>query len=500
MGRHSAKGRLPVGSGRGPEEITSLGPASSYTETPQQADKRLRDTYARPGDPQRRTKIIIRIVAAVALVLLFAGVGVAVGGYLYMKNIDSRMTKKLDKLDVNGEIKKSLAAPRKPGEPFYILLMGIDTRPSDNAPARSDSLILARIDPQQKRIAMISIPRDSRVDIPGHKTFKINSAMQLGGPSLAIQTVTQLTGVPISHFMAVDFNGFKDLVDAIGGVYVTVPEAINDRAAANWDRKAAHVPAGYQKLDGKHALTFVRARHQYADQDYSRMKNQQSFIKALGKQTLQIQNAFKINLIIEAALKNMTTDMNVQDILNLAADFSGMKPNGIETATMPSDPKYIGGVSYVIVNREKMDAMIKRFESGKPLDSEKAKAAQDATLNAAAGGLDPATVTLAVRNGVGKKGVANDAAAAMKGYGFQVKEIGNTAKPVYGQTLVIYKGSDPSKAATVKAKLGFGQLVAARGMYSFTTDVLLVVGRDWVTPAPASASSTVGSTAVPAQQ
>jgi hypothetical protein len=281
---------------------------------------------------------------------------------------------------------------------------------------------------------------------------------------------------------------------------VTVPQAINDREAANWDRKAARVPAGYQKLDGKHALTFVRARHQYADQDYSRMKNQQSFIKALGKQTMQIQNAFKINAIIEAALKNVTTDMNVQDILNLAADFNGMKPNGIEAATMPSDPKYIGGVSYVIVNRDKMDAMIRRFEAGQPLDTEKAKAAQDATLAAAAGGLDPATVTLAVRNGVGKKGAANDAAAAVKAYGFQVKEVGNTAKPVYGQTLIIYKGSDPSKAATVKAKLGFGQLVAARGMYSFDTDVLLVVGRDWVKPAPASAGGVGTVPVLPAPQ
>jgi LCP family protein required for cell wall assembly len=499
MGRHSAKGRLPVGSGRGPEQITSLGPASSYTETPAQASRRLRETYARPGDPQRRTKFILRVVAAVVLVLLFAGVGVAVGGYLYMRSIDDRLAAKIIKIDPTGQIKNTLAPPRKPGEPFYMLMMGVDTRPSDNAPARSDSLILARIDPQQKRIAMISIPRDSRVDIPGHSTFKINSAMQLGGPKLAIETVRELTGVPISHFMAIDFNGFKDVVDALGGVWVTVPQAINDREAANWDRKAARISAGYQKLDGKHSLTFVRARHQYADQDYSRMKNQQTFVKALAKQTLQIQNAFKINAIIEAALKNVTTDMSVQDILNLAADFGGMKPDAIETATMPSQPQYIGGVSYVIVDRTKMGEMMKRFESGQPLDSATALAAQNATLAAAAGGLDPKTVTLAIRNGIGRKGVANEAAAAMRAFGFPIKEIGNTAKPVYPQTLIIYSGTDPSKAATVKAKLGYGQLVAARGMYRFSTDVLLVVGRDWVKPTT-TATGAIGTTTVPAQQ
>lgn len=490
MGRHSARGGSPLGSGRSPEQITSLGPASSYTETPKQADRRLRETYARPGDPQKRTKMIIRIIAVAVLVLLFAGVGVAVGGYLYMRGIENTMAGKVVSIDPKGEIKKALTPTKSPTEPFYMLLMGVDTRPSDNAPARSDSLILARIDPQQKRIALISIPRDSRVDIPGHKTFKINSAMQLGGPKLAIETVKELTGVPITHFMAIDFNGFKDLVDAIGGVYVTVPKAINDREAANWDRKAARIPAGYQKLDGKHALTFVRSRHGYADQDYSRMKNQQSFIKALAKQTLQLQNAFKINAITTAAVKNMTTDMSLQDIMGLVTAFSSMKADAIETATMPSEPKMIDSVSYVIVNRDKMESMIQRFEAGQPLDTEKAQAAQEASLAAAAGGLDPKTVTVAVRNGIGKAGVASKAAGAMKGFGFQVKEVGNTAKPVYDQTLIIYTGSDPAKAATVKAKLGFGQVVAARGMYRFNTDVLLVVGRDWQTPAGSTAADT----------
>ena len=481
MGRHSARGGEPLGT-RQPQEISSIAPMSSYTETQGQAKRRLRETNARPVNPRRRAVVIRRTLITVALVVLFGVAGTAAAAALWMGYINGKIIgQPLPKVIGSNKLPASpLVKPPPPGDPFYMLIFGVDTRPNEVGVARSDTLILVRVDPKQKHIAMISIPRDTRVPIPGHKTFKINSAMQWGGPSLAIQTVHELTGLPISHYMTVNFNSFKDLVDAIGGVDINVPERIVDLEAAGWDRKAMVVPAGFQKLDGKHALTFVRARHQFADQDYTRMRDQQEFIKALAKQTLQLKNVWKVQAIVSALVNNVKTDMPIEQILGIVGQFNGMKPNGVETVTLPSDPKMIGKVAYVIVDTSKMDAMLERFAAGQPLKpGDTTSSDQTATTSTvASGSAQPINATATVRNGMGKKGVAAQAASELTQAGFTVKEVGNTAKPVYDQTLIIYK-ADRTSAELVEQTLGFGKIVASRGLYSFTTDVMLVVGKDW---------------------
>ena len=140
---------------------------------------------------------------------------------------------------------------------------------------------------------------------------------------------------------------------------------------------------GYQKLDGKHALTFVRSRD-YAEADYVRMKNQQTFIKALMKQTLQAKNVFSIGAITQAMLHNVVTDMNLQQILGLVNDFKDMNPNSIETATMPSTPKYIDKVAYVILDEQGMQDMVARLAEGQPLKGGSATATVDAAGTATA--------------------------------------------------------------------------------------------------------------------
>jgi LCP family protein required for cell wall assembly len=396
----------------------------------------------------------------------------------YASGLGDELTSQLVKLDP--KISSALAPPPKqPGEPFYILILGADMRPGEKV-ANSDTLILARIDPQKKHVALISIPRDTRTDIPGHGTRKINAAMILGGPSLVIETVHDLTGLPISHFVQVNFWGFKDMVDAIGGVWVNVPTRIVDLRAATHDETAYVVEPGYQKLDGKHALTFVRSRH-YANADYVRMKNQQSFIKALVKQTLQVGNIFRITAITQAMVKNVVTDMKLDQILGLASDFKDMDPASVEAVTMPSEPKRIDGIAYVILHDSEMHDLISRLAAGQPIDkSVEASAAAAAASAEAAGVVDPKGVTLTVRNGAGGQGVASSAASKLSTAGFTVKETGNAVRFVYPQTLVIYK-DDQSAAEAVRSALGYGTLVKSNGRYSFKTAVMVVVGKDWKT-------------------
>jgi LCP family protein required for cell wall assembly len=469
----------------GPVEIPGVAPASSYSETAAEAQRRQRDIATPRALQNARRNYFWRRFAAVAIVfavLLLGGTAFAV--YQYAAGVNNEMTAQFERIG-GGQLQKSLTPQRKPSEPFYILLLGADMRVGETM-ARSDSLILARVDPVRKRIALISIPRDTKADIPGYKTQKINAAMQIGGPPLVIETVKQLTGLPITHFVQVNFWGFKDMVDAIGGVYVAVPERINDIKAANHDESAALVEKGYQKLDGKHALTFVRSRD-YAAGDYIRMKNQQAFIKALLKQTLQAKNVFSIGAITQAMLHNVVTDMSLQQVLALVNDFKDMNPNAVETATMPSTPKYIDKVAYVIL------------DEGKPLTG---SATATATADAAAttppagtttpdGTVKPSSVTVAVRNGAGLKGVASAAQTRLTNAGFKVPETGNAQRFVYPQTLIIYNDDLPAAEAVQQALAGTGRIVKSRGMYMFKTKILVVVGKDW--PKSAAAVPAAGS-------
>jgi hypothetical protein len=211
------------------------------------------------------------------------------------------------------------------------------------------------------------------------------------------------------------------------------------------------------------------------------MKNQQTFIKALIKQTLQIGNVFKINAITQAMVKNVVTDLKMDQILGFVNDFKSMDPKSVETVTMPSKPEMVDGIDYVVLDDAKMHDLISRLAAGQSIDKSVQASSTAVEANAAASNVvDPKTVTLTVRNGAGGQGVASSAASKLTTAGFVVQETGNAARFVYPQTLVIYK-DDQSAAEAVQSALGYGTLVKSNGRYSFKTAILVVVGKDWKT-------------------
>lgn len=461
MGRHSAA------RGLAPRNIDRLEPVSESGETLREAQQRQKDLKRTPAEMarrrERRGKILFGCLA-VFVILLLVG---AAAAFAYYQSVNHEVLAKGEAQ--NPGIHKQLQ-PRKPGDPFYMLLLGEDKRPGE-VRARSDTIIVAYVNPPVKRVTLMSIPRDTRVKIPGYSgQQKINAAMQLGGASLVIETVKDLTGLQINHYMEVDFNGFKDLVDAIGGVYVDVPRPINDGKAANHDFHAEKIPVGYQHLDGAHALTFVRSR-KFADADLTRIKDQQVFLKALAKQTLQLSNVVNINKIVGAVVNNTTTDLSVPEMLNLAVDFRGAGNGSVQGVTIPNTPKYIGGVSYVIADRPALAELVQRLEAGESLESTPGSAPKVAVVK-------PAQVTIAVRNGAGTAGLAAEVANQLKKDAFKVPEVGNTARPVYDSTLIVFK-TNAGKAQLVANTLGFGKIVQTATLYQFKTDVLVIVGKDW---------------------
>jgi LCP family protein required for cell wall assembly len=174
------------------------------------------------------------------------------------------------------------------GGPQTILVLGSDRRFVDikaKNPVRSDTIMLLRLDPSKGATAVMSIPRDLKVEIPGRGTSKINEAYSLGGPALTVRTVRQLLGIPINHVVNVNFGGFRGIVNRLKCVYVDIDRRYyhsNQGLAAGAQYAAINIPAGYQKLCGQKALDYVRYRH--GDNDFIRSARQQDFLRQAKEQ------------------------------------------------------------------------------------------------------------------------------------------------------------------------------------------------------------------------
>ena len=482
-GSDGGKRRVPAERRRTPgERTTSAGVragAGSF-QLEDAASRRRGSLEAAPArlrmERDRRragAKRIAAIVVAVVVVLL-----VVAGGsvFAYAQHIQNTMQSTIVKqLKLNPALK-----PAEPLKPFTVLLLGADYRKGETA-YRTDTIILAKIDPQQKKVWLLSIPRDTRVLIPKHGYDKINASHALGGPELTIKTVEAFTGMPINHYVEVNFQGFQGAVDALGGVWVKVPHAINDKKAASQSvhQRAAKIPAGYQLLDGEHALTFVRTRA-FADADISRMKDQQIFFKAVADQMAKSTDVTKLMRAINAVVPYVQTDMSLMQMIKTAVALKDAGSANMYTATIDGDWKS----PYIYTNetlKKKLLADVKAGRSFEPTPSAPASstAAAKKKVAASAAAKQPAAIRVTVRNGAGISGIAKQAGLILKAKGFAVGDTGNANQSVYKKTLVVYK-TDRAAAEQVAAALMPGSsVVESRGMYSYPTEVLVVVGKDW---------------------
>jgi LCP family protein required for cell wall assembly len=217
-----------------------------------------------------------------------------------------------------------------PGKPQTILLIGSDKRAKGAKDAaagqRSDTMILMRLDASKGGIALMSLPRDLKVRIPGHGTDKLNAAFSYGGAPLLTRTVKQITGLRINHVINVDFHGFKDAVDQIGCVYTDVDRKyFNDNSNPNDQYATIKVFPGYQKLCGKNALDYVRYRH--TDTDIVRAARQQDFLRQAKAQVGTGKLISKQEKLLKVVSKYTSSDIHgrgaVISLLRLAVDLAG---------------------------------------------------------------------------------------------------------------------------------------------------------------------------------
>ena len=200
--------------------------------------------------------------------------------------------------------------------PQISLIMGSDSRGSSAiSGARSDSILLVRTDPSHHMISMLSIPRDLAVQIPGHGTNKINASFAYGGPPLLIRTVDHFTGLGVNHMVLVDFTGFKDLIDSLGGVTIYNPYKVV--SSQPFDGLIWHFAKGNIHLDGRHALAYARIRHTTnpRDSDITRTERQQRVVQALMKQLVTPSSLFNLPSIGRDLAKPLATDLSAPELL-----------------------------------------------------------------------------------------------------------------------------------------------------------------------------------------
>lgn len=303
----------------------------------------------------RGKKIALGVLGA----LVVAAVGCGTAFALYINSINNDLSGASTKTSEEMQALKDVLAPSKSfTEPFYMMLIGSDRREDDDSMgARSDTNIVVRVDPTQNLATMVSIPRDTMIDIDGYGTNKFNAAYNYGGAAATIKEATQLTGVNISHYAEVNFEELVQLVDAVGGVDVEVGERIDDPDAGD-----IVIEAGPQHLNGEAALVFARSRA-YVDGDFTRTSNQRLLISALVNKVLSLP-VTELPGVLQKAAKCVVTDLSVNDIISLAQQFKDAGNLTVYSAMVPSTTGYVDGVSYVFADEKALKQMMQVVEEG----------------------------------------------------------------------------------------------------------------------------------------
>jgi LCP family protein required for cell wall assembly len=367
-------------------------------------------------------------------------------------------------------------------ERVNLLLLGADKRP-DETIYRTDTLIVVTLDPATKTAGMLSIPRDLWVSIPGYGESRINQAFVLGevkkypggGPALAMRTVQEFLGVPIHGYILVDFDGFRKLIDQIGGIDVQVDKPIDDTQypTDDYGYQEVHIPAGLVHMDGDLALKYARVRHGSSDID--RGRRQQQVLMAARDKALRLNLLPKLPSLMATVMSAVQTDLQPGEILALAKLANQVDAANIRAAvvdyTMVVETKTPSGGDVLLPNREKIRALVdEMFSSGnnnhKRVPGESAK--------------------IEVLNGAGVPGLAAQMAALLKEQGFEVVAIENADRSDYAETLITDYADNAQTVALLAQLLN----VAERNIRKEPTgqtgagNLRIIVGRDFVVPTP----------------
>ena len=367
--------------------------------------------------------VVTRVLGWSALVLAVIAGGIAGGAYLYLhETVAAVATKSVD-------VKKALKSLKValPGEPATALVIGYDRRANDakGTPSRSDTLMLVRADPDGKTISLLSFPRDLSAEIrcPGQSTYvaKINAAYADCGTRGTVETVRALTGVPINYIITVNFRGFRQLVDKIGGVWMDIDRRyFNDRGGSCEGCYATiNLRPGYQRLTGLRALDFVRYRH--TDSDLYRNARQQLFVSAFKDQVKSSVSLLKLPRVIKVITQNIEVgqgggkDVSAKTVLRYAALAYSLPPGRVFQARIDG----LEGSADLYAAPENIERAVREFRDP---DVESPRKANAVALNEKlkVRTPPPRDTSVLVLNGNGVEGSASTASYLLGQRGYQI--------------------------------------------------------------------------------
>ncbi len=429
---------------------------------------------------RRRVARVLSWIAVVTSVCVFAASGVGYGLYRYYDG-------NIDRIPIRIGGKRPAKVP---GKAINFLLIGSDSREgaskdelkrfaTEFTPGRrSDTMVLIHLAANRDRVTLLSFPRDSYVEIPAYgkrasHRAKINTAFASGGQDLAIQTVEQLTGIRIDHYLEVNFAGFQRMVDALGGVDVCLPRPARDRLSG------INLPAGRSHVKGTQALAFVRQREGVPGGDLGRIQRQQQFMGAMMRQATSLGvllNPVKLLKFLKVATDSLRIDeeLSFDDMKSLAMAMRGLDPQRVQFVTVPVDRlARRGSQSVVLIDEERAALVYDAIAHDRPLPG-----TEPAAPAPAAGQLTvaPRNIRVQVRNGAGVTKLAARVADDLRGVGFRVTGTGNADRSTYPSTVVRHGTGRADSARTVAAAIPGATLVADPRLGA-TIDV--VVGRDY---------------------
>ena len=393
--------------------------------------------------PRRRWPKVVGIIAGVVLLLALAGGGYA---YWYLQDTLTAITQTSDKKQ---QVAQEGLAVALPNQPITALVIGEDRRPGEG-PGRSDTMMMVRIDPRTKSIAMMSFPRDLVVNVPGYGRRPINEAYELGQEPLALATVKELTGLQINYLVPLDFKAFQRIVGTFGGVWLPIDRRYynnNDGTAAH-DYMSINIQPGYQLVNGVNSLAFARYRH--TDSDLVRMARQQTFVREFKKRVDRWGLATRLIELISIMRDNLKVlGSNKQPI-----DARTLLDYGRLIASIPRGNTFqvrLDDISSSTTNPGKLEASPQAVQTavGKFLNpdmqSGQAIASRDIGKDAKAKVVkptfDPAKIGVEVRNGNGTPAAAADASWQLVESGWKLAHSAGDSLVEYLHTTVYYDGS-----------------------------------------------------------
>lgn len=338
-----------------------------------------------------------------------------------------------------------LSPPFGGAERVSILMVGTD---NSKGKGLADTIMVAMVTPRTGEISVVSIPRDSRVEIPGVGYTRINASHSYGGLPLTMQTVQLLLGIPIDHYIEVNVPGLVKLVDAIGGVDIDVEKRM--RYTDRSQNLRIDLQPGLQHLDGYQAMGYVRFRHD-ALGDIGRMERQRKFLHAVMKRLFSPEHVLDLPKVADTFVKTVNTDLTVRDINALRRIVEVNGPDAIRTASLPATPVRVGGASMLELDPEGVRETVEKV-------------------------LLRQGVAVAVLNATSAEGLAARVAAALEEKGCDVVEIGN-AEAQSDTTVIVDHRNSARRAERVQGWLGKGVLSVDPKEES-EADVTVILGRD----------------------